>query len=394
MRILAISYLFPNPCQQNNGIFVLNRLKALSKLHEITIVAPIPWFPFRHCLPDYPDLRSVPLVEEIDGIHVYHPRFFVIPRFFKWLDPFLFLLCTLPILLKLCTKKSYDIIDVHWVYPDILSGLFLSRITKKPFITTIRGKEAVCYEEKSMRKRLLDRWLKKSDKVICLSAELADIAHAIGVDSGKIHVVSNGVDIETFRPLDPLSCRRKLGIPLDRKIILSIGYLIERKGFHHIIDSMPGLISKYNDVLLYIVGSPGAEGNYLPQLEEKITNMNLEDRIFLVGARPNNELPLWYGSANVFCLATSGEGSPNVVMEALACGCPAVVSSVGGIPDIMSERFLGNVFNLTDKNGLAEALDNFFSREWNRQRIRKHMERYSWNWCAENVDNVYREVSK
>jgi glycosyltransferase involved in cell wall biosynthesis len=334
------------------------------------------------------------LVEEIDGIHVYHPRFFVIPRFFKWLDPFLFLLCTLPILLKLCTKKSYDIIDVHWVYPDILSGLFLSRITKKPFITTIRGKEAVCYEEKSMRKRLLDRWLKKSDKVICLSAELADIAHAIGVDSGKIHVVSNGVDIETFRPLDPLSCRRKLGIPLDRKIILSIGYLIERKGFHHIIDSMPGLISKYNDVLLYIVGSPGAEGNYLPQLEEKITNMNLEDRIFLVGARPNNELPLWYGSANVFCLATSGEGSPNVVMEALACGCPAVVSSVGGIPDIMSERFLGNVFNLTDKNGLAEALDNFFSREWNRQRIRKHMERYSWNWCAENVDNVYREVSK
>jgi len=207
-------------------------------------------------------------------------------------------------------------------------------------------------------------------------------------------VVSNGVDIETFRPLDPSSCRRKLGIPFDKKIILSIGYLIERKGFHHIIKCLPKLLSTYPDILLYIVGSPGAEGNYMPKLKVMVEKMNLVDKVFFVGARPNSELPLWYSSADVFCLATSGEGSPNVIMEALACGCPVVVSSVGGIPDIMSEGFLGNMFNLQDTNGLTEALDNFFSREWDHMRIRKHMERYSWGWCAENIDDVYREASK
>jgi len=395
MRILAMSYLFPNSVQQNYGIFVYNRLKAVAQIHDITIIAPIPWFPLRHFIRGYPDLRSVPFSEKKDGLTIYHPRFFVIPKYIKCLDPFMYFLCTLPLILYLLRTRKFDLIDVHWVYPDIFAGLVVSKVINKPLIVTIRGKDAVCDGEISIRKRMLDYWLKKATRVICLSRELAEITKSIGVSIDKINVLPNGVDIKLFKLIDQGQCRNYLDVPLDKKMILSIGYLTEQKGFHHIINCLSTLIRSDNDVVLYIIGSsPSPECEYIHYLNELVDLYQLSDRIIFKGTISNSELPYWYNAADVFCLATSTEGSPNVVMEALACGCPAVVSSVGGIPDIMSEGFLGNVFNLTDKNGLAEALENYFSREWDRQRIRKHMERYSWTWCAENVDNVYRGVSK
>lgn len=395
MQVLAMSYLFPNSVQPNYGIFVYNRLKAVAQIHDITIIAPIPWFPLRHLIRGYPDLRSVPLSEKKDGLTIYYPRFFVIPHFIKWLDPFFYLLCTLPLILYFLSIRKFDLIDVHWVYPDILAGLVISKIINKPLYVTIRGKDAVCDGEISIRKKMLDYWLKKATRVICLSRELAEITELIGVVSGKIDVVSNGVDIGVFKPIDQAQCRKYLDVPLDKKMILSIGYLTEQKGFHYIINCLSELISTDNDVVLYIIGSsPNPECNYIHYLNKLIDFYKLSDRVFFKGTVSNSELPYWYNAADVFCLATSTEGSPNVVMEALSCGCPVVVSSVGGIPDIMSEEFLGNMFDLTDNNGLARALHDFFSRNWDRKCIRQHMERYSWNWCAENVNSVYRRVSK
>ncbi|MBW2998206.1 hypothetical protein KY321_01585 [Candidatus Woesearchaeota archaeon] len=79
MKIITVTSLFPNSKQKNHGIFVLNRVKAMSKYADVEVIAPIPYFPF--IKKNRP--RNIPFYEEIDGISVYHPRFFSIPKLFK-----------------------------------------------------------------------------------------------------------------------------------------------------------------------------------------------------------------------------------------------------------------------------------------------------------------------
>lgn len=393
MNVLALSYLFPNQKQPNHGIFIYNRLKAVSRYHNVEVVAPVPWFPFRHYFSNYEDLRDVPSHEELGCLDVYRPRFFVVPHYLKWIDSISYMLCSFLTVLKLNYKIKFDIVDVHWAYPDMLAGYVFSRLLRKPLIVTLRGKEAICYGERSIRKKIIDCMLRKADRVVCLSKELAEIAFSIGVHPEKTEIISNGVDVGTFMYTDQHACRQHLKLPYDKKIILSVGFLIERKGFHKIILQLPELLKVHPALQLYIIGSSGPEGDFHRTLSDMITELSLQEHVFLVGQRSNEELVLWYNAADVFCLPTRGEGSPNVVLEALSCGCPVIASSVGGIPDIMSEEFLGYTFDVYDKNALRDVITAFFCRTWDRKKIRKYMEGFSWDWCARKVLGVYQDAS-
>jgi len=389
MNVLALSYLFPNHKQPSHGIFIYNRLKAVSKYHNIKVVAPVPWFPLSRYFSKYKELGDVPYFETCDGLNVHRPRFFIIPRYFKWLDPIFYLFCSACTILSINKKCKFDIVDVHWAYPDILAGYCFAKLFHKPLIVTLRGKEVICYGEKSVRKKIIDFLLRRADRVVCLSKELSEIACNIGVCPQKINIISNGVDVDMFKYIDQTVSRKRLNLPLDKKIILSVGYLIERKGFHKIIGVLPDLLKKYPDIQLYIVGSLGAEGDFQEKLIQMIEELSLKNNVFLVGKKLNEELFEWYNAADVFCLATSGEGSPNVVLEALACGCPVIASSVGGIPEIICKDFLGNTFDCLDVNDLKLTLVNYFEKKLERERIRNYMERFSWDWCAKQVVDVY-----
>lgn len=393
MNVLALSYLFPNKRSPNYGIFVYNRLNAVNHFCNVKVIAPIPWFPFHWYIRQYKQLKDVPFQEKHVSLETYHPRFFIIPKFFKWMDGVFYLIGTGKKILSIHKNFNVDIIDVHWVYPDIITGYLFSKLLKKPIVVTIRGKEAICFGEKSFRKKIIDNFLCRVDRIVCLSQELADIAVKIGTDRNKISVISNGVDIDTFKPLDKISCRKDLDLPENNKIILSVGTLIEGKGFHKIIACMPNLIKKYPDILLYIVGSVGPAGNFKKEIVSLVDALGLQKNVLLVGARPNSELRKWYNAADLFCLATKSEGSPNVVLEALSCGCPVIASSVGGIPEIMREAFLGYKYDFDDDVALQNAITTFFERTWDRRKIRVYMEEFSWDWCARKVMVVYQDVS-
>jgi len=213
---------------------------------------------------------------------------------------------------------------------------------------------------------------------------------AEGADPEKITVIRNGVDTAKFRPVPRDEARTRLGLSRDRRIIVSAGYRLEIKGFHFLIDAIPRIREVYPDILVAIVGGQARWGlDYTSEIERHIRENRVEDFVLLPGARPPEEMPLWYSSGDLFALLSSREGSSNVLMEALACGLPAVGSPVGGIAELLRDPRLGLVIAERNVPAVAEGVIEALRRRWDPEEIRRVMETMSWQRTAQAVRDVW-----
>jgi teichuronic acid biosynthesis glycosyltransferase TuaC len=389
MKVLALSYLFPNPDQADYGIFVYNRLRAVQKYCEVRVIAPQQRYPFRSLLrPGLATTQSNDSKENMGGIETLYPRFSVIPMYLKFIDAFSYYAAVRPLVRQISHDGFvFDVIDTHWTYPDILAAYILSRQYGKPFIVTIRGKEALYLGERWGRKQILDWCLRRADAVVALSTELADLVVDIGVDRHKVIVILNGVDTGCFHPCDKGEACDKLKIDKNKIILLAVGRLTEAKGHQHIIESVFFLSNLY-DVELHIIGGINPESDYSSKLKEQVSELGLCNVFFHIGI-PHDQLLYWYNAADLFCLASHGEGCPNVVLEALACGVPVVVTNVGSVRDIVIE---GNGIIVDSMDDFGKSLLIALTTNWDRRAISERMLNMSWKSCALQVLQIYSEV--
>jgi teichuronic acid biosynthesis glycosyltransferase TuaC len=388
-KILAISYLFPNVNQPNHGIFVLNRLSAMSKYADITIINPLPDSFLHRRLSKFTHLASVPEQEVQGGMTVYHPRYFSIPGHFKSVEVLSYYQAVLSVLKNLPDK--FDLIDLHWTFPDLPTGAFLSKKLSIPFHVTLRGMEAFHLQDSGLRKHIVAHYLKQARHVISLSVEMAETANRLAATGNKTTVIRNGVATDQFYFIDQTECRNKLGLGQDARIIIGVGALIYRKGFDLVIEALKSVISQpeLGNTKFYILGAQGAEGDYRKNLYELVERHNLTEHVVFVGAIPNKELITWYNAADVFCLSSRGEGSPNVLSEALACGTPAVAAKVGSVPEIMaSEENLGCCIESENIQQLEQGLVQVLTGNYNRVANARNFNKYNWDWCARQVMGV------
>ncbi|MFQ3192837.1 MAG: teichuronic acid biosynthesis glycosyltransferase TuaC [Paraglaciecola sp.] len=392
-KILAISFLYPNSQQPNHGIFVLNRLKAMSKYADITVINPIADSPVHKHIDKFKGLQDIPLEEELHGVHVYHPRFFSIPGHLKSLELISYRRAVWSVVKSL--PADFDLIDLHWTFPDLPTGAWLSNKFTIPFNVTLRGMEAFHLQDSGLRKHIVSHYLKKVDKVISLSEEMAKKANELAGTASKTVVIRNGVDTDKFYYLDQAQCREKLSLPLNEKIILGVGALIHRKGFDLVIKGLKKIIVTTNleNTKFYILGSQGPEGDFRQELDQFIEENKLYQHVVFVGAVANSELITWYNAADVFCLSSRGEGSPNVLTEALACGTPAVATNVGSVPEIMmSEENLGYYVENENQNELNRRLIDVLRGNYDRNKQALSFKKYTWDWCAKEVMGTLNEA--
>lgn len=390
LNVLVVSYLFPNEAQPDYGIFVLNRVRAVAELCNVKVIAPIQWYPLiRRLRPKFWSGR-IAEAEKIRGIDVFHPRFAVIPRYFKWIDALTFLWSTRRIAKQLSASGfEYDIVDVHWTYPDVVAGWFLARRHGKKYVVTVRGHEALYDTEVTIRRWLVARFLRRADCVVTLSAELRDKVIALGVARERAHVILNGVDLSGFSYRDQREARAQLGLHPEKRILVSVGRLTAGKGHDVLVRMMPMLISAH-DVELYVIGGVNPEDDFGHVLHKIVRDLGLERTVHFVDKVPHNELGMWYGSADLFCLATRGEGCPNVVLEALACGTPVVVTRVGAVEELIQPSVNGLLVNPQDTSSFGAEVQRGLEQMWDRRQIADRMKRRGWSACAEEVLRVYR----
>lgn len=382
-RILTFTSLFPNVEQPLHGLFVRERIRALAKVSSIRVVAPVPWAPPLPYLPRrYAGYRRVVRQAHDGPTIVDHPRFFVVPKLLKSTDGVLMGLSCLPAVTKIRESFPFDLIDAHWAYPDGVAAAVLARHFGVPFAVTVRGDDVNVFAQERGRGAAI-RWaLRRAALVIALSEDLKARVQLITGGNPRIVVVPNGVDGDRFRLIDPRAARRCLGLEPSARILITVGRLHVSKGIPHIIEALGRLPDGFADVRLIIVGAHDREADARPAIAASISRHRLQGRVHLVGPQTPDQLVDWYNAANVFCSATTREGSPNVLLEAMACGLPCVTTPVGGNPEVICSSDVGQLV-APEPAGLASAIAAALTRPWNRERIAMHASRRTWATVAD-----------
>jgi glycosyltransferase involved in cell wall biosynthesis len=349
---------------------------------ETVVVAPTPWFPFVSGL--RPGFRpNVPREEVQDGVRVLHPRFLSFPGILKCLDGVLLALGALPTLLRLRRTFRFEAIDAHFVYPEGMAAALLGRLLRVPVLITLRGMLPLLVPFRLRRPQL--RWaLRRAARVIAVSETLRDDAVALGIPPEKIRVIENGIDTGLFHPQDRTAARRRLGLPENGPVLVSVGTLAPRKGFQLVIEALPALAERFPGLRFVIVGGAGAEGAMEAELRGLAERLGVADRVIFAGPRQREELAAFYSAADVSVLASAHEGCPNVVLESLACGTPVVGTPVGSIPSLLSDSEAGRLTERTVP-ALTEALSIALSRAWDRNKVRACVVDRTWEAVGREV---------
>ncbi|KAF0221826.1 MAG: group 1 glycosyl [Geobacteraceae bacterium] len=391
MKILVLTTVFPNKQLPSLGVFVRERMFRVARHCELKVVAPCAWFPgIRLIKPGY--RPKVDQLEFQDGIEVLHPRFFSIPKFFKCLDGIFLFMSSLLTLFRLDNRFRFDIIDAHFVYPDGVGAVLLGKVLRKPVTITVRESNLRGILQSPLHRFQICWALRSADRVFSVCSDLKDIVTSFGVPNEKVTVVPNGVDIDKFKPIDKTTARNVLNLPQQKKIIISVGWLIERKGFHRIISVLPRLRETFPDVLLVIVGGePSAHscGLFLKQLVEEFC---VQDMVLFAGPKPHGELHLWLSAADIFCLATSGEGWANVFLEAMACGLPVATTKVGGNMEVVCSENYGVLFDIDDEVTMLKALITALRKDWDNDRIIAYAAENTWENRVNQLLTLFADI--
>ena len=391
LRILVFSYIFPSATRPSAGLFVRERMFRVGKRAFIVVVAPQPWFPLQGLLRLLrPDFRAMSPAHEIDaGVEVIRPRYFSVPGVFKRLDGFLMAISVYRTVMRVVRQQRITLIDAHFGYPEGYAATLLGRWLKLPVSITFRGKEAS--QAQSALGKPLRKGVVRASRVIAVSQALRQVAIDLGAAPGNTVVVGNGVDLSRFSREDRDACRAALELPRDAKVLISVGALVERKGFHRVIECLPALREVYPDLYFLAVGAGDPQGDMTEVLREQARALGLSQYVRFLGHVAPAGLKVVYSASDVFVLATRYEGWANVFLEAMACGLPVVTTDVGGNREVITTPVLGKVVPFGDRGLLTAALREALAADWDRPAIVAYATTYGWE---RRIDELMPELAR
>lgn len=385
MRVLVMTRLFPNRLEPLWAPYNRQQFGALGKLCEVEVLSTVPWFPGARFFPRSMAGRlvNVPHSDEIQGLKVRHPRYLRMPRWGHGLAGALYAASLASLVRK--ERGRFDVLLAAWGYPDAVAAVMLGRALDLPVAVKLHGSDLnVLARTPSIGLNL--KWaLPRADRVLAVSRPLAQAAIGLGAAPERTVVMMDGVDSSLFHLRDQVEERRALGLPPTGKIALFVGNLLESKGARDLVDAFERLAPRRPELHLVVIG----QGELLEPLRERARSIGAQ--LHILGPKPHAEIARYLGACDLLTLPSWNEGTPSVLLEALASGRPVVMSAVGGIPDIVDRSLFGELVPARDGDALAAALDRVSAAPHNAGEIARCSGLRDW---AESAATMRDELAR
>ena len=408
MRVLHLATTYPLHAADSNATFVASIAEGLAAQgHECDVL--VPW---------HPDLQ----MERSGGARVIAFRYSPLPGWHPWgyaqaltadrkLRADAYLAAPLAALSarrsiqRLHRERPYDLLHAHWFLPNGAIAASAWRSTDLPLVVSCHGSGVFLAEKHAWAARM-GRYVKHhASAITACSADLAERVDALG--AGPLATrVPYGVDTERFAPLDDAAraARRtdlaaRHGLRTEALWVFAIGRLVFKKGFDVLLKAAAEGLRAGADLEVMLAGA----GPLQDDLRELAATSGVGGRLHLLGAVPNDEVPVYYAASDVVAIPSvhgpdgNVDGLPNTLLEALSSGAAVVASRVAGIPDVLRDQDNGLLF----PEGEVEALAGHLVALANERQLvvdlgmrarRDAVKRLDWEHTVVRFERIYEQV--
>jgi phosphatidylinositol alpha-1,6-mannosyltransferase len=293
-------------------------------------------------------------------------------------------------------KYKIEVLHCGDLFPAGIIGLISKYLLKKPFIIYCHAEDLTLPKSYRFQPKIYNFIYRNAAQIIAACEYARSILIKDGLETKKIVKINPGVDYYKFKPMVVTRDVYKKFNAENKKVILSICRLIERKGIDSVIKSLPEVLEKIPNSVYLIAG----RGNYRRELEDLVGSLNLSNYVRFLGFVGEEELPVLYNICDVFIMCNKEikysndvEGFGMVFMEASATAKPVIGGDSGGTQDSIADGITGYIVNAQNTKQIAhkliELLNNVALAEKmgsaGRERALKH---FGWQQKAKQVEEI------
>ncbi|MBS0183820.1 MAG: glycosyltransferase [Nitrospira sp.] len=362
MHILMVADSFPSPAYPYRGTFIGEQVKRLlDHVERITVLSPTTYVPRFVKLSRGARQASLPARYEFvkDRCEVLFPRYVKAPGYacLWW---------TTVQGRRIVSKTVGDLLEtgpislIHANRGGVNSwaAIQVARQYGLPCVVTYQGTEVhTDLVNRQNAWKLCRDCFRLADLNILVSRSLERPLRACAQPEGRCEVLIRGVDLKTFSP-------PKTG-EMRQPAVLFVGAVRTTKGAFDLLEAWTHIVANCAHAELWVVGPDYTNGRFA----QEIRSRGHDNTVKMLGPQPSNNVADLMRQAQVLCLPSHGEGTPNCVMEAMACGLPVVATDVGGIPDIVDSNRTGILVQKENVQKLAEALTSLLQDSGQRERM-------------------------
>lgn len=321
-------------------------------------------------------------------------------RISSWLlAPFLLFWGTTA-LLELTKREKFDVVSTHWIVPNGIIAAIVCGIRKIPFTVSLPGSD-VYVAQKNALFSAVTRWAaERAAMVFADSPAYLRELKKTGAFVKRKEIISYPVDVSIIKPVkNTVVLRKKLGIARDSRIIVSVGRLIEKKGFQYGIRALPGIVKKFPKTRYIIVG----DGDMHRALEKEAAEAGVKDSVHFVGNVSRHDLSEYYSIADVILVPSIKDSEGNIddrpvaLLEAMMCGRAVVASRLPGNAATVEHGISGILVSPKEPAALTEAVVKIFGsqelqRGLGREARRQVLERFRHTMIGKQYHNFFVKI--
>jgi len=308
-----------------------------------------------------------------------------------------------PMIFKIGRISRKEKIGRLWagdIWPTGLVIYFISIFSGRPYIISVHGRDLLLAKKNKLKEFLVKIILKQAKTITVNSQSTGRIAEGFGIGQEQIKVIYPGIskqeDKNTGRQEYKNKIIKKHNL-VGKKILLSIGRLVERKGFDKVIEAMPKIGEKVED-LIYVIAGEGPDWGRLEKITRRQEYKKIRENIVFTGQASEEEKWAWLDLCDVFIMPAREtkddiEGFGIVYLEAAMAGKPVIAGKSGGASEAIIDGETGILVNSENHEEIAGAIIKLFKNDGLRNKIGEYgrqraLEEFNWIKISGKMEEV------